>query len=143
MTKPHFITLTGMNGSPIRVAAAHVIHYGTGINGGKPNTYVDTTSANIDGSDLWVTETPEQIDALLGVTADRVLAAVPKMIAAMEMAREYMSDWTGGKPCLDAIDDALSQATGTTSPASPSDDERTFEARQMLGDIRAQADGME
>lgn len=45
--------------------------------------------------------------------------------------------------CADEFQEAqelLAKVAGTTSPA---DDKRTFEARQMLGDIRAHAAGME
>lgn len=103
-----FITLTYHGGQKMRVNADTISVYTADGNG----SCLKTTAPDADGYDpfLCVTETPEQIDALLGVTADPARDAIPDMIDALKMAREYMSDWTGGKPCLDAIDAALAKS---------------------------------
>ncbi|QCG93911.1 hypothetical protein E6C67_08145 [Azospirillum sp. TSA2s] len=100
-----FITLTSRtSGTKLRINADHLTSYFVGAVSGTDLVFEG-------GHDFAVTETPEQIDALLGVT-ESAAVAMPKMVAALEMAREYLSDWTGGKPCLDAIDAALRAARG-------------------------------
>ena len=59
MSKPNFITLTGANGKPLRVRAERIDAF---------ERLIGVTAVYIGSETYKVTETPEQIDTMLGVT---------------------------------------------------------------------------
>lgn len=65
MSTPKFITLTGLNDKPVRFNVAQIVTIDVGVNGDTPATCVATTALCDDSSDVWVRETPEEIDALI------------------------------------------------------------------------------
>lgn len=66
-----FITLTGHNGKQLRIRSASIDAF---------ERLNDKTAVYIGGETYHVTETPEQIDKMLGVTADPVRDAAPALL---------------------------------------------------------------
>jgi hypothetical protein len=141
MTKPHFITLTNAKTdtgvkyeTKISVRADHITGWMLGIYGADSRgTYVDTIGAI---GAYFVTETPEQIDALLGVMPAQAadLAEIAAMALVREAARlrDEAEGIHNGTMRGDKIREAdvfrkaagfaraaITKATGTASPASP------------------------
>lgn len=78
MSTPHFITLTAHTVS-MRVNASKIYAYRKANHG---------SSVVIDGQEVEVTETPEQIDALLGVAGSDIVTAVMQAMDASGIAIE-------------------------------------------------------
>ena len=89
-SKPHFITLTTPLGHKRRFNAAMIVTYAP-CRSGTEITSIDPTPPDTDPS--WtVAETPEQIDALLGVTGGDIAAAVMEAMDASSIAIEDKGD---------------------------------------------------
>ena len=109
MTAPKFITLTSANGKPARVRADRIDAFERLI----------TETAVYNGSETYrVTEAPEQIDALLGVTATPVRDAAPELLAVLGMVAVRLRAMDGMSQreqieTADLVDAAIASAAGT------------------------------
>ncbi|AIB11808.1 hypothetical protein ABAZ39_07315 [Azospirillum argentinense] len=88
-----FITLTGTNGKPLRVRAERIDAF---------ERLINETAVYMGSETYKVTETPEQIDALLGVTQPVDIAAA--VMKAMDASGERVDD-KGEEYCA-GFDDA-------------------------------------
>lgn len=114
-----FITLTNAHKdtgvrfeTPIRIRPEHIVGYASGVGGKnyivgggestlRQGTYVDTTAG--EGT-YFVTETPEQIDAMLGVTDSAKMRAALDALVGWAFA-EHGANWdsvTTPGPVVDA-----------------------------------------
>ncbi|OYD82528.1 hypothetical protein [Azospirillum brasilense] len=108
MTKPQFINLTGANGKPLRVRAERIDAF---------ERLISETAVYIGSETYKVTETPEQIDALLGVTAEPVRDAAPELLDVLGMVAVRLRAMGGMTQreqieTADLVDAAIAAATG-------------------------------
>ncbi|MBP2290756.1 hypothetical protein [Azospirillum rugosum] len=120
MNTPNIIKLNVIRTEQTRRFAVHDISaYGLDREG---RCVVSTTN----GSDFGVTETPAQIDALLGVTPDPLRDAAPEMLEALQGLVGVLTTDGGLEPCANSMAPAerylglalaaIAKATGTASP---------------------------
>lgn len=82
MGNQKFIRLNDQ-GNDTRVNVSAITRY---FESGTGGSFVYLADTRVEGNspDIYATETPEQIDALLGVTGDSIRDAAPDLLAALE-----------------------------------------------------------
>ena len=122
MSTPKFIVLHPLNGIAVRVKRNAISSYRPVVDEERGVSQAGAASVMLNGAAIIVTETPEQIDALLGVTqpVDIAAAVMKAMDASDERIEDRTDDYCAGFDDAHAIfyqrvRAALSAATGQES----------------------------